>query len=145
METIPTHQWQAPENQEFVPAVEPAEMKAALELYRFSLTTQVGGGPGLMAIARGEGTPRETAASFRVLMLAALSQMLEEGKTKAPSNEKVQERETRFAKHRRDDVLFDDDLLTVMAHIKLRWLTGAENQKFPFDIDEFLAQVEQAK
>jgi hypothetical protein len=141
----PKHPWEGPENEEFVPAVELAHMKAALELFRFSATQHAGGGSGLHAIACGQGTPRETAASFRVAMLFVLSHMLEEGKTKLPSNEKLQEQGARFDKYRRGkEVPFDDVLFTVMARIKLRWLKD-EEEKFPFDVDEFLTQVEQAK
>jgi hypothetical protein len=130
------HPWEGPEHESFVPAVTPAQVKAMWENLKWSSQPHAGGGPGLHAIAQ-QGGLEEKAASYRAVMIGALVQMFEEAPIKAPSNTKLQEQAKRFSKYRESDAMF-----TVMARIKLRWLRKSGNE-LPFDVEDFLAQVEQ--
>ncbi len=138
METAtPKHPWEGGENESFVPAVTPIEVRKMWEKFKSGVEQHAGGGPGLHATAQ-RGGPEDRAASYRAAMIGVLVHIFEEAPTQAPSNARLQEQAKRFSKYRDSDALF-----TVMARIKLRWL-GRSGNELPFDLEEFLTQVEQA-
>ena len=131
--SMPKHPWEGPENESFVPAVTPAELKALWETFKWSSQQHAGGGPGLHAIAHG---PEKRAASYRAVMIGILVHIFEEVPTQAPTNTKLQELAKRFSRYRDSDALF-----SVMSRIKLRW-PKSDTEEFSLNVEELLTEVE---
>jgi hypothetical protein len=140
----PKHPWEGPPN-ELVPTVRADDMKAAWRLVHDTKQER----PGTMAIGRGvweyvlsKGADID-AVTYRNAMLALLFQIFQDTNL-AFAEPEIKKQADRFSKF--NDDKFNDAMFKVMAQIRLYWLRkDGPTNGFPFDLDEFLTQVEQAR
>jgi hypothetical protein len=137
------HPWEGPAN-ELVPTVKADDLKAAWRLVHDTRKDH----SGVIAIGRGvweqvlsKGADID-AVAYRNAMLALLFQIFQDTDfvTAEPEIKKQADRFSKF-----NDDKFNDALFRVMAQIRLYWLRkDGPTNGFPFDVEEFLTQVEQA-
>jgi hypothetical protein len=138
------HPWEGPAN-ELVPTVKADDLKAAWRLVHdtrkdYSGVIAIGRGVWEQVLSKGADID---AVAYRNAMLALLFQIFQDTDfvTAEPEIKKQADRFSKF-----NDDKFNDALFRVMAQIRLYWLRkDGPTNGFPFDVEEFLTQVEQTR
>src|SRR5438477_4476618 len=134
---MPEHPWEPQEGEALVPAVEPADVKAAWQVYHDAEVRmpgqQVAIGRSVFEHVCSPGADISS-VTYRTVQLLLLFHIAAEA-VNEPDARKILE-------WQHGDKL--DRLFEVMSRIPIKWLPKEGTHSFPLNVDDFVKQVEEA-